>query len=188
MFWDLEPALAVRVVSDGPDWAAVLIPVAASLVGVWLGGWVTLRGSRKAERERFAEETKHLARSIAAEIRAGLAMLDRMEGIMKSRDQAFRLDTLKYTDVPENPMPITRAASEKVGRFTPRVAIGIATLLVRMSNMRQAAMTMRAMHAANDLPEAKLHERIQVTAPLAKDVKDAGRDLAKAIDDDYGSE
>lgn len=182
-----DALFAVRVVSDGPDWAAVLIPVAASLAGVWLGGWATQRATRSAERDRFADETRHLARSVAAEIRAGLAMLRRMEELMEGRDQQFRLDTLKYTEVPDDPLPITRAASEKVGRFTPRVATGMVTLLVRMANMRQAAMTMRSMHLANDLHDAKLLERVEVTGPLAMDVKEAGRDLAQAIDDDYGT-
>lgn len=190
---DQEALSSVKALSTVPDLASIALAAVPSIVGAVIGLAGVLWGARahyravrNAERERFDEETQHLAKSIAAEVRAGQAMLDRMEQLMKGRDQAFLLESLRYTDMSESPLPITLGAAEKVGRFTPRVAIGIATLLVQISNLRQSAMTIRAMHNAGVLSDDKLMDRLQITSVLAIDVKDAGRDLARAIDDDYG--
>lgn len=188
-----DPLFTVGVVSAGPDLLSIVLSVVPSLLvaligvgGVLLGARAQYRGTREAERQRFDEETRHLAMSIASEARAAIEMLKLMRKLTEQASPEFRYDTLVYSVMPENIMPITAAAAMRVGRFTPDVATLVPEVLILLANLRQGTMTIGAMNAANVLTEDKFNERAGRLGPIAERLIERGIDLAAAIDTNYG--
>jgi hypothetical protein len=185
-----DPLFAVRVVADGPDILTLILGAVAPLIGllgVYIGARQTYRASREAERERFDEETRHLAISIAAEVRAGQAMVRMSIEIASAQDLEFNLDTLTYSEPPANGAPIMTAAAAKVGRFPTGIAERIAQMLILMAHMRQSALAMGAMARAGVLTQAKREQRTVSMGPIAQEFLACAAELVRLIDNEYGT-
>jgi hypothetical protein len=182
-----EPLFTVRVLSDsGTDWAAILVPVLASLAGLWVGGWVTSQATRKVEKERYREETRLLALSIEVEICAARDILQRTLDRVGKLPQQFHIDTAIYGEAIEDPLPITRAAAGTVGRFDPSVSKLIATLLADVASVMQANRIIRNMGERQVLTIEKLAERQAFLLPFINDMRSHADQLVSAIQSVYG--
>jgi hypothetical protein len=184
-----DPLFAVRVLSDGPDILTVVVGTVTPLIGllgVYLGARQTYRATRAAERERFNDETRHLALSIAAEVQAGRWMVDVSIKIAASHDLEFNLDTLTYSEPPANGAPIMTAAAASVGRFPPDIAARIAKMLILLANLRQATLAIGAMARAGALTKEKKEQRTLALTPVVKELLACADELLGLIKDAYG--
>lgn len=185
-----DPLFAVRVLSDGPDILTIVLSVVTPLIGllgVYLGARQTYRATREAERERFDEETRHLAKSIAAEVRAGQYMVRMSIEIASEQGLEFNLDTLTYSEPPANGAPIMTAAAAKVGRFPAEIAERIAQMLILMAHIRQATLAMGAMAKAGVLTQEKKEQRTHAMGPVAKEFLSCAAELQRLIEIEYGN-
>jgi len=155
-----DPLFAVRVVTDAKSALSQALPFITSMVGVLAGGFVTYRATVSTERRKFDDETRHLAKSIAAEVEASLVVIRFSMGLAEGQTLEYNIETMKYSEPnAEHPSPITLDAASKVGRFPATLAQGVSEYLLLVAQMRQRARAIHKMAADGVLEERRLVAR-----------------------------
>jgi hypothetical protein len=179
-----DPLFAIRVVSEGPGFWTQALPVIIAFAVVALGAVCTYLVNVKIEQKREARETRQLAHSIVAEVRAGRMMMTFIRDHSVG-DLADREDTLRFVQMPSVPMPITTEAAKRAGRFVSPVAQAIATQLVVMASFKQYTETTRNMQNAGVLTLDRYRIRAELAQPLAHLVADHALVLEERITENY---
>jgi hypothetical protein len=161
------------------------MPTIQALGGVLVGGFVTYLVSAQNDRRKDAEDTRRLALSVGAEVRAALHALDLSIKMNEGISQEDRLENMRYIELPPDYAPITREASKTVGRFPTQVAEQIAQYLILMANFKQQVDGWRRMHADGVLTDEKFATRIVSVAPLIDALRTRANELPATIDRYY---
>ncbi|PTR32481.1 hypothetical protein C8J98_10534 [Luteibacter sp. OK325] len=175
----------VSIVTGAAPAIAAWMSMIQSLGGVLVGGVVTYLVNTRNDRRKDLEETRRLALSVGAEVRAGLHALDlsiKMNEAITSED---RLEFMRYMELPPDYAPITREAAKTVGRFPTPVAEQIAQYLILMANFKQQADAWRRMHADGVLTDKKFSTRIASMTPLMDALRARANELPDTIDRYY---
>lgn len=180
-----DPLFAVRLVSDSPSWWAYAWQGITPLLGVGVGGWVTYIATVGAEKRREKVETYQLALSVAAEVKAGRLAFQVHSMTAAASGLQYAFDTLRYSRMPSDYLPISREAAKRAGRFVVPVAEELARYLLWMAGLKQAQEAIRRMHLEDVLTDVKLQERIASMVPMIKELLASAERLENLISQYY---
>jgi hypothetical protein len=183
--WLTDSLLIVNGATADGFVLAAWMPMIQSLGGVLIGGFVTYLVNARNDRRKDSEETRRIALSVAAEVKAGLEAFALAVEISGDMDLADRIESLRYTELRDDYPPITREAARTVGRFPTSMAQLIARYLVLLSNFKQHVDSWRRMHDAGILPDEKLIKRMNDLGPLVRALHSCAMELAIDIDKHY---
>lgn len=176
---------AVRVLGDKPSWWATYGSFVSALLGVVVGAGTTFMTTWLGDRRRDRIEAARLVWALRAELAAAKAALDLHTENAKAQPPSYAFDTLRYTVMPDDYAPVSRAAAAKSGLLHPAVAESLAKYLIWMANAKQFSATLREMRVDGALTQEKLEERLRgYKAPLQRLV-DSRDELASVIDTHY---
>lgn len=179
--------LLVGAAAETPS-LSVWTPMIQSLGGVLVGGIVTYLVTAQNDRRKDAEDTRRLALSVGAEVRAALDALDLSIKMNEGISAEDRLENMRYIELPPDYAPITREASKTVGRFPAPVAEQIAQYLILMANFKQQVDGWRRMHIDGVLTDEKFSARIVSLGPLIDALRTRAKELPATIDRHYKRE
>lgn len=183
--WLADSAVLVVGAAAETTSLSVWMPMIQALGGVLVGGIVTYLVTAKNDRRKDAEDTRRLALSVGAEVRAALHALDLSIRMNEGISQEDRLENMRYIELPPDYAPITREASKTVGRFPTPVAEQIAQYLILMANFKQQVDAWRRMHVDGVLTDEKFSTRIVSIAPLLDALRTRANELPATIDRYY---
>ncbi|PMQ04147.1 hypothetical protein DyAD56_15780 [Dyella sp. AD56] len=182
-----DALFAVRVISDGPGWIAQTWTALSPLLCVGAGSALTWWFTVGAEGKRKREEAYVLARSLAAELRAGQVVVQIHKAFYEAPDTepGTRADTMRFGMTYDKALPVARAAAAKAGQFVTPVAEELAKFLLLSQNVTQLQEIIARMREAGALSDEKLVARSKLQAIIGATMIDCGRHLADLLDQHY---